>query len=104
MPSGIPADISLSWVRRTRIGGELKDGSGVVPLGEVSEAYEVDILDSPGGVVKRTLASTSPSIVYANADILADFGAVPSALSIAVYQLSATVGRGFPRAVTLEIV
>jgi hypothetical protein len=102
--TGSPADISLSWVRRTRVGGELKDGTGVVPLGEASEAYEVDILDGPSGTVKRTLASTSPSTVYANADILADFGAVPASLTVAVHQLSATVGRGFLRSVTLEIV
>jgi len=101
--SGSPANITLSWVRRTRIGGELKDGTGAVPLGETSETYEVDILDGPGGAVLRTLASTSPSVVYANADILADFGAVPATLSVAVHQLSAVAGRGFPRAVTLEI-
>jgi hypothetical protein len=53
--------------------------------------------------VIRTLTSVSPSVVYANADILADFGAVPVALSVAVYQLSAVAGRGFPRAVTLEV-
>ena len=57
--TGSPADISLSWVRRTRIGGELKDGTGTVPLGEASEAYEVDILDGPGGAVLRTLASST---------------------------------------------
>jgi len=101
--SGSPTNITLSWVRRTRIGGELKDGTGVVPLGEASEAYEIDILDGPGGAVKRTLASASPGVIYANADILADFGSVPAALSVAVYQLSAVAGRGFPRAVTLEI-
>jgi hypothetical protein len=101
--SGSPENITLSWVRRTRIGGELKDGTGTVPLGEASEAYEVDILDGPGGAVLRTLASTSPSATYANADILADFGAVPATLSVAVYQLSAVAGRGFPRAVTLEV-
>ena len=101
--TGSPANITLSWVRRTRIGGELKDGTGVVPLGEASEAYEVDILDGPGGAVKRTLTSASPSVVYANADILADFGAVPASLSVAVHQLSAVAGRGYPRAVTLEI-
>jgi len=101
--SGSPTNITLSWIRRTRIGGELKDGTGVVPLGEASEAYEVDILDGPGGTVKRTLTSSSPSAVYANADILADFGAMPASLSIVVHQLSAVAGRGFPRAVTLEI-
>lgn len=101
--TGSPANISLSWVRRTRIGGELKDGTGLVPLGETSEAYEIDILSTPGGAVKRTLTSTSPSVVYANADILADFGVVPSSLTVAVYQVSAVAGRGFPRTVTLEI-
>lgn len=101
--TGSPTNITLSWIRRTRIGGELKDGTGLVPLGEASETYEIDILDGPGGVVKRTLTSVSPSVVYANADILADFGAVPAALSVAVFQLSAVAGRGFPRAVTLEV-
>jgi hypothetical protein len=90
-------------VRRTRIGGEWKDGTGTVPLGEVAEAYEVDILDAPGGAVKRTLATTTASATYTNADILVDFGAVPAALSVVVYQLSAAIGRGFPRAVTVEI-
>jgi Putative phage tail protein len=101
--TGSPANISLSWVRRTRIGGELKDGTGLVPLGETSEAYEIDILAGPGGAVKRTLTSASPSVVYANADILADFGAVPAAVSVAVHQISAVAGRGFPRTATLEI-
>jgi hypothetical protein len=101
--TGSPANISLSWVRRTRIGGELKDGTGLVPLGETSEAYEVDILSAPGGAVKRTLTATSPNVVYANADILADFGAVPSSLTVTVFQISAVAGRGFPRTVTLEI-
>ena len=101
--TGSPANISLSWVRRTRIGGELKDGTGLVPLGETSEAYEIDILSGPGGAVKRTLTATSPNVVYANADILADFGVVPSSLTVTVFQISAVAGRGFPRTVTLEI-
>lgn len=101
--TGNPVNISLSWVRRTRIGGELKDGTDLVPLGETSETYEIDILSAPGGTVKRTLAATSPNVVYANADILADFGAVPSSLTVTVFQISAVAGRGFPRTVTLEI-
>jgi hypothetical protein len=32
-------DILITWSRRTRIGGELKDGTGTVPLTEASEAY-----------------------------------------------------------------
>ncbi len=96
-------DILITWSRRTRIGGELKDGTGTVPLAEASEAYEVDILDEPGGTVLRTLESASESATYAAADILADFGAMPTNLPVVVYQLSAVVGRGFPRAVTLGV-
>ena len=101
--SGSPANITISWTRRTRIGGEWKDGTGTVPLAEAAEAYEDDILDAPGGAVKRTLTSGGPSVIYANADILTDFGAVPPELSVVVSQISAVIGRGFPRAVTLEI-
>lgn len=101
--SGSPSNITLSCVRRTPIGGEWKDGVGDVPLGETAEVYEVDILSAPGGPVKRTLSSTAPPVVYVNADIVADFGGVPAALSVAFYQLSAVIGRGFGRAVTLGV-
>ncbi|HVL73100.1 MAG TPA: phage tail protein [Beijerinckiaceae bacterium] len=97
------SDIVLTWMRRTRIGGDLRDGTGTVPLGEATEAYEVDILTGSGGAVTRTLASTAPSVTYAASDILADFGATPATLAVAVYQLSAVAGRGFPRIVTLEV-
>jgi hypothetical protein len=33
-------------------------------------------------------------VLYAAADELADFGALQSTLSVAIYQLSTTVGRG----------
>ncbi len=97
------ADIVLSWVRRTRLGGDLRDGTGAVPLSEASEAYEVDILDQPGGAVLRTLSSSSPTVTYASAAITADLGAVPAQLSVVIFQMSATIGRGLPRTATLEI-
>jgi hypothetical protein len=40
-------NLTITWVRRTRIGGELLNGIGTVPLNESSEAYEVDILNGP---------------------------------------------------------
>lgn len=42
----------------------------------------------------RVLACDTPSVLYATADEIADFGAPQASLSVAVYQLSATVGRG----------
>lgn len=66
------SDISLEWVRRTRIGGGLRDGGGSVPLAETSEAYEVDILF--GNIVVRTIEDlTSPSAIYTAAQQASDF-------------------------------
>ena len=90
-------DLALTWVRRTRLGGAWRDGTGAVPLGEASEAYEVDILDGPGGGVVRTLTGlTGPAATYTAAQQSADFGAPPAVVHMRVVQLSAAVGRGFP--------
>ncbi len=45
-------DVTITWVRRTRIGGDTWE-TPEVPLGEDAERYEIDILD--GGTIKRTL-------------------------------------------------
>ena len=88
-------DITISWIRRTRVGGDDWD-QVEVPLGETSEAYEVDIYNVSGAVV-RTLSATTGAITYAAAQVAADFGGPPpSPLNVAVYQLSATRGRGAP--------
>ncbi len=51
-------NLTISWVRRTRVGGEWLDGTGTVPLSESSEAYEVDILNGPPAVA-RTYSADS---------------------------------------------
>jgi hypothetical protein len=105
-----PADWTVTWMRRTRLGGSWKDGADV-PLGEEVEAYEIDILS--GGAVVRTLssiASSGGSVVtpasrqatYTVSDQLTDFGVEQASLTLRVYQLSATVGRGFPSEATLN--
>ncbi len=40
-------NLTTTWIRRTRLGGEWLDGTGTVPLSESTEAYEVDILSGP---------------------------------------------------------
>lgn len=91
-------DLSITWVRRTRLGGVWADGADV-PLSEESERYEVDILDGSDAV--RTLSATSPAATYTAAQQIVDFGSTQSSIAIKVYQLSATVGRGWPAAATL---
>jgi hypothetical protein len=88
-------DITVSWIRRTRIGGD-NWSETEVPLSELSERYEVDVMD--GAVVRRTLNSTVPSVVYSAADQVADFGSVQAAVSVRVYQLGGSSSRGTARA------
>jgi hypothetical protein len=91
-------DLTITWKRRTRIGGGWRDNAEV-PLGETSEFYEVEILN--GVAVVRTVAASSPAITYTAAQQTADFGSVQTAIAVRVYQLSATVGRGTPLEKTL---
>ena len=92
------ANLTINWIRRSRIDGEWRDGVGI-PLGEESEAYEVDILN--GGSVVRTIEITSPTATYSAADQVVDFGSAQSSIDIKIYQLSAVVGRGYPASVTI---
>lgn len=86
-------NLSVSWVRRTRLGGDWRDGVDV-PLNETTEAYEVEILN--GVNVARTLSGlTSAAATYSAAQQVIDFGSVQSSVSVRIYQLSALVGRGY---------
>src|SRR5690606_24619379 len=58
-------DIDLTWVRRTRTGGDWRDGTGTIPLAEDDEEYEIDILDGPDGSIVRTVTGlTTPEYTY----------------------------------------
>ena len=51
-----------------------------------------------GANVVRTISSTTPTASYSAAQQVADFGSAQSSVSVRVYQLSASVGRGWPGA------
>lgn len=98
---GAAGDIALSWIRRTRTGGDSWEGIDV-PLGEEEERYEVDILS--GATVLRTLSVSASEAVYAAADQAADFGGTEfSALTVRVAQLSRAFGRGTAKEATLHV-
>jgi len=92
-------DISVSWIRRTRIGGDNWEVEEV-PLGEDSELYDIDILD--GETLKRTLASTVPSVLWTDAMIAEDFPEGGTA-TIRVAQRSAMFGRGRASIITVSV-
>lgn len=98
------ADIVLDWERRTRIGGELRDGTGTVPLMEDTEGYELEVLDDADAVVRTVTGIASTQWSYTVADQTADFpgeDATKAYLHFRVYQVSAQVGRGFPSRVAI---
>jgi hypothetical protein len=93
-------DVNFSWIRRSRIGND-DWAPADIPLGETSEAYELDVMS--GSTVKRTIASSTPSALYTAAQQTTDFGAPPASLDVQVFQLSTYYGRGAGRRVTLNV-
>ncbi len=88
-------DWALSWVRRTRIGGDSWE-QVEVPLGEASEAYQLDVLTGAGGSPLRTVAITSPALLYSAEQQIADFGQPLYSFYARVRQMSASFGAGIP--------
>jgi len=96
-------DLVITWLRRVR--GTAGWLASDVRLKEEKEEYEVDILDSDGNVI-RTLSisgedSDQDGVTYTASQQEEDFGSVQSSVSVVVYQLSSTVGRGYGRPATV---
>ena len=88
-------NLTGTWKRRTRIGGGWRDLVDV-GVGELSEAYEVEIWDAGYTTLKRTIAGlTTPSFSYSAADQTTDFGAPQNPVACRAYQMSSVVGRGY---------
>lgn len=88
-----------SFTRRSRLGNNWWATGVPSPVGEVSESWEIDVMS--GSTVKRTLTSSTAQFTYSAADQSTDFGGAQSAITFRIYQLSGTVGRGYPLEVTL---
>ncbi|GLS88413.1 hypothetical protein GCM10010873_33870 [Cypionkella aquatica] len=98
-----PGDLTIRWARRSRALVADAWEQVEVPLAEDVEGYDVQILD--GASVKRTLTSTTTSVLYTAAQQTADWGAPlgpGQTLAIRIYQLSNRLGRGDPATVTLQ--
>lgn len=88
-----------SFTRRSRLSSSWWTTGVEAPVGEATEAYEIDVMD--GATVRRTIAVSSPAFTYSAADQTTDFGSEQSSIALRIYQLSAVVGRGYPLEVTL---
>jgi len=92
---GVPqlgGDVLLTWLRPTRASSGDSWVLVDVPLGETTEAYDLEILI--GAAVVRTVSGlTAPSFLYTAAMRAADFGGPVITLRFRVYQIGA-LGRG----------
>ncbi len=86
-------NLTINWVRRTRIGGDFRDYVDI-PLNEVSELYDVEIMN--GASVVRTFSGLgNPTVSYSAAQQITDFGSMQSSVNVNIYQISGAVGRGY---------
>lgn len=98
---GTGNQITVTWDRRTRLACTFTGAAGIsVPLGELTEAYEVDVVLIAGSVLKRTLSVTSASAIYTAAMQTADGIGASTPIRFDVYQMSAVVGRGYVASLT----
>ena len=87
-------NLTIGWTRRSRL-FQPGLGYGDPPLGEETEAYEVDII--VGGVAVRTIAASSASASYSAANQTTDGITPGNPVTVDVYQLSVSRGRGHAR-------
>ncbi|MEM8624854.1 MAG: glycoside hydrolase/phage tail family protein [Pseudomonadota bacterium] len=90
-------DIAISWIRRTRVGGD-SWFAAEVPLGEEREAYALRITKS--GAVLRVEETTAPAFTYTAAMQAADGATAPFEVDVA--QISTVLGAGSRRSVTIH--
>jgi hypothetical protein len=95
-------NLTITWKRRDRIGGELDWNDGVtdVPMSESSEAYVVEIYDD--ATLKRTISGlSSETASYSAADQTTDGLTPGDPIDCIVYQISAANSRGRPAEATV---
>lgn len=101
------SNLIISWQRRTRFGGGLKNGTSDIPLNEESQRYDLFILDAPydpeifdpenpSTYVRSFLNLTTTQASYTSALRSADGYNVADPLYVVCFQRSVQVGRGFP--------
>jgi len=85
----VGSDVSVSWIRRTRLDGDSWEGVEV-PLGETVERYLLRV--KSGNTILREVFRSVPDWTYAAADQVADGVSAPFTIEVA--QISDSFGPG----------
>ena len=99
---GSNGDINVSWIRRTRVNGELRDGVDVA-LDEEREMYGVRMSLSGGSFSKVFDVGSQEKLVYSHDQQIADGAPSSGIINIDVWQVSAAVGAGDISTVQLTV-
>lgn len=91
-------NLTITWVRRARVGGEWRDLVDAA-LVDTPESYEIDVFFDL--TVVRVLTTSNSTVTYTAAEQSADGYFPGDPILVAIYQLNAMVGRGFQRLVSL---
>jgi hypothetical protein len=97
--NAVGGDLIINWIRRARIQWDWLNFADC-PIGEDSESYEIDILNS-SDVVLNTYSAVTNTFTYTTAMQTTDFGSAQASIRVKVYQISATIDRGFAASGTL---
>lgn len=87
-------NLTINWIRRSRIGGEWRDFVEI-PSGEASLLFDVEIWNSSYTTLLRTFSGlTSTTTPYTAAEQTTDGTTPGNPVYVRVYQISSQVGRG----------
>lgn len=100
-----PDDIVFTWLRRSRIGGDIRGEGADLPLVDGAESYTVEVRNAADTATLRTTVVTAPTWTYDAAMQAADFpGGLPATLYWRVAQASGIYGPGLSPWATATVV
>jgi len=88
-------NLTINWIRRTRIGGEWRDYVDV-QVGEATLSFDVEVWNSDYSTLLRTISGVNAVTTgYTAADQTTDGLTPGDPVYLRIYQISAIVGRGY---------
>jgi hypothetical protein len=99
----VSGDMEVSWQPRTRLSGAQWSSGVPAPIGESEKKYEIDVYDADESLVATHAVTGLDEWTYTAAQMIEDFGAVPAVIDFVIYQISSTVGRGYPAEFSVSI-
>lgn len=88
-------NLTINWIRRSRIGGEWRDYVDT-QVGEASLSFDIEVWNSDYSTLLRTIPSVADvTTTYSATNQTADGITPGDPVYLRIYQISATIGRGY---------